>query len=257
VKKLILFATMISMSAIVLLAGCSGSSTSTPPETPDSTFFISAFIFPVTFPESPLTETASITYCARVSLNNTDGTTIGAKVTDAAVTVNGESIPYTSFLGQYYGVLDGSYGTGSVITVTIVHPRIGMMIREITIPAANVPASFTISPSFSSGTSVYPPYAVYPASSWMKFGSIAAILYDSQKNVQGVSYFTSISGTGGATFTNQNLTYGGSTGTLAAYVQFAAYSMDKFDLDAYGFVGSTPSRIRVFAPNGSSIGSNL
>lgn len=255
-KKLILFAVLLSIS-VILLTSWSCSSNSNPSETPDSTLAISVFVFPATYPEDALTATSSTAYCARISLNDTDGTTSGAKVDDAVVAVNGTAIPYTSYLGFYYGVLDGSYGAGSIITVTIVHPRIGTMTREIAIPAAEVPAVFTISPSFSAGYSVSPPYAVSPASAWTKFGAIAALLYDSGKNYQGFSYSSSMSGTGGATFAGQNLTYGGSSGILASYIQFVAFSMDKIDLAGYGIVGNIPSRIRVFAPYGSSIGSNL
>lgn len=173
------------------------------------------------------------------------------------MTVNGVAIPYTAYLGFYYGVLNGSYGVGSIISVTIAHPRIGTMTREIAIPPADVPASFSISPSFSAGDPVSPPYTVSPASAWTKFGAIDALLYDSQENYQGFSSSSSIPGTGGTTFATQNLTYGGSSGVLAPYIQFAAFSMDKIDLDGYGIVNRIPSRIRVFAPYGSSIGSNF
>jgi hypothetical protein len=215
------------------------------------------FVLPETFAQNPLIATSSTIYSARVSINNTDGITLGALVTDAVVTVDGQSIPYTVSQKAYYNALSGSYGSGDSITVTIAHPRIGTMTRVFTIPTSTVPTSYTINPSFSIGSTVSPPYKISADTAWTKYGAIAALLFDSSQNYQGENYWSSLSGTDSATFTLQNLTYGGTGGTLASYVQFVAWSMDKLDLTGYGYVGTTPSRIRVYAPNGVSIAKNF
>lgn len=254
---------MLFLLGAVVLTACGGDGNDSPApasvaETPDNTLFISAYIMPVTFPQSPLVSTSSTTYGVRVYLNDTDGTTLGEKVTDATVTVNGQSIPYTSFLGQYYSVLNGSYGAGSNLSVTITHPRIGTLTRELAVPSADVPGSFTIEPSFSIGSSVAPPYTITPGSPWADFGCIAALLFASGQNYLSYVSWMSLEGTHSVTFTSENLTSGsGGKDLYVPYIQFVAWSMDKMDLDSYGKVGSSPSRIRVFAPNGSLIGSNF
>ncbi len=263
-KRMAILTTWFCIGALLIITGCGGSSgsnssnaTTAVAETPDSTFYISMYISPVTFAQASLTATSSSTYCARVSINNTDGTTLGALVTDAIVTVNGQSIPYTTFLQAYYDALSGLYGSGDSITVTIAHPRIGAMTRVLTIPTSTVPASYTINPSFSAGSVVSPPYTISADTAWTKYGAIAALLFDSAQNFHGEYYWLSISGTGSVTFTSQNLTYGGTGGILAPSVQFVAWSMDKLDLTGYGSVGTSPSRIRICAPNGAPITKNF
>ncbi|GFO53994.1 hypothetical protein GMSM_10010 [Geomonas sp. Red276] len=60
----------------------------------------------------------------------------------------------------------------------------------------------------------------------------------------------------GAQFTGTHLILP-STGTVSQYISFAAWNMDKTDLPGFDVVSSTPSRLRIWAPSGTTIAQNF
>jgi hypothetical protein len=177
------------------------------------------------------------------------------------VTVNGQTIPYDSTYAQYDlgdTAITGTYSVGSTLSVVISHTNMTTVTQTLTVPTATLPnpANFTFSPALSVATTPSN-CTVTPPSAWPVYGSIWALLYSNATTYS--NYYSgdaSLTGNNGYTFKLSSFQYGSPTVT-AQYVIFTAWTQDKADLSAYGTNGSSPSRLRVFAPDGCRIGNNL
>jgi hypothetical protein len=224
----------------------------------DSKLYISGYIQPLD--PVNLTNSTSASYFACFYLK--DATTATLDIKDAVITVNGVAIPFvgTSSSGNFYKASSiATLSIGDTIPVVIKQKRVGTLTYNLTIPASAVPSSWTISPnSLVSGTvNTTTSFAITPNSAWTSpYGSVWVDLYDGNKTYQGDYYWASFTGTSTATFSNSNLSYG-STPTLASFLKFFAVAQDKTDLAGFASENGSSSRIRIFAPSGSLIGSNF
>jgi hypothetical protein len=239
-----------------LFSGCSGSSSGNPnpsiSEKTDPNLYVSGYIVPVNSNSSAI---GSHNYYGWVII---DDVTTGSPVpiTDATVTINGQPAIFSTTYGEYVlPSITGSYNVGSTFTVAISHPRV-VLTRTLTVPTTVVPATYTINPLFDNTSNKILQnitYTITPTTSWANFGCIFAYLYGTGTTTPvGYYYYTSL--TTGAQFTSSNLSLG-TPPVLSQNVSFAAWSVDKLDL--VGFNATSPSRLRVWAPNGTTIAQNF
>ena len=232
-----------------LFLGC-GSGTTSPSSDPG--LHISGFILPINFLSSAI---GSTNYYGSVAIDDVSGDS-AVHITDAIVTINGQTAAFdTTYGGYLLSSITGTFNTGATFTVKISHPRLALT-ETLTVPVSTVPASFTFNPLFDNSPNnavQNTTYTVTPTSAWSNFGSIIAYLYGAgTATVEGYYSYSSLAT--GAQFTSSNLSYG-TPPVLSQNISFAAWSMDKIELE--GFNAATPSRIRVFAPYGSTIAQNF
>jgi hypothetical protein len=234
-----------------LLFGC-GSGTTSPSSDPE--LYISGFVLPINFLSSAI---GSNNYYGTVYIEDvSSGSPVS--VTDANVTINGQTAPFNTTYGYYLLLsITGTFNTGSTFTVKITHPRVALT-ETLTVPTSTLPASFTFNPLFDNGpnnTVQDATYTITPTSAWSNFGSIIAYLYGTgTATVEAYSYASGMAT--GAQFASSNLSYG-TPPVLSQNISFAAWSMDKIDLEGFGFNATFPSRMRVWAPYGSTIAQNF
>jgi len=232
-----------------ILAGC-GSGTTSPSSDPG--LYISGYITPINLRTSAI---GSNNYYGIITIDDVSSGS-AVPITDASVTINGQTAAFDATYGNYYlPSIAGTFNTGSTFTVKISHPRV-VRTDTVTVPASTVPASFTFDPLFDNGLNKIvqdTTYTVTPTSAWTNFGCIIAYLYGSGTATSQGSYYYSALATG-AQLTSENLSYG-TPAVLSQNVSFAAWNMDKIDLE--GFSATTPSRMRVWAPYGSTIAQNF
>ena len=232
-----------------LLLGCA-SGTTNPRSDPE--LHISGYILPINFLSSAI---GSNNYYGTVTIDDVSGDS-AVHIADASVTINGQTAAFSTTYGNYFlSSITGTFDTGSTFTVKISHPRV-VLTETLTVPTSTVPASFTFNPLFDNGsnnTVQNTTYTITPTSAWSNFGSIIAYLYGTgTATIEGDYSYSSLAT--GAQFTSSNLSYG-TPPVLSQNISFAAWSMDKIELE--GFNAATPSRMRVWAPYGSTIAQNF
>jgi hypothetical protein len=244
-----LFVLVARMLLCGILVGC-GSGTTSPRSDPG--LYISGYIMPINFKTSAI---GSNNYYGIIIIDDVTGSS-AVHIADANVTINGQTAAFDATYGNYYlPFIAGTFNTGSTFTVKISHPRV-VLTDAVTVPASTVPASFTFDPLFDNGlnkTVQDTTYTVTPTNAWTNFGSIIAYLYGTGTAASLGSYYYSTLATG-AQLTSANLSYG-TPPFLSQNISFAAWNMDKIDLD--GFNATTPRRMRVWAPYGSTIAQNF
>ena len=234
-----------------LFSGC-GSSTSTVSEKSDPELSVSGYIMPINFHSSAI---GSHNYYGWIIIDDVSSGS-GVPITDANVTINGQIAAYSTTYGFYYlPSIAGTFDVGSTFTVTINHPRVTLT-RTLIVPTSTVPAAFTFYPLFDNLTNKTvqnTTYTITPTSAWSNFGCIIAYLYGTGTNIsEGYNYWATLST--GAQFTSSNLSFG-TPAVLSQNISFAAWSEDKVDLE--GFNSTTLNRLRVWAPNGTTIAHNF
>jgi hypothetical protein len=240
-----------SMLLCGLLLGC-GSGTATPSSDPG--LYISGYIMPINLHSSAI---GSNNYYGWVIIDDVSGDS-AVHVADAIVTINGQTAAFDTTYGNYLvNSITGTFNTGSTFTVKISHPRVALT-ETLTVPTSTIPASFTFNPLFdndSNKTVQNTTYTITPTSAWSNFGSIIAYLYGTGTATrEAYCYYSGLAT--GAQFSSTNLSYG-TPAVLSQNISFAAWSEDQIDLEGFGFNGTSYSRMRVWAPYGSTIGQNF
>jgi len=229
--------------------GC-GSGTTSPRSDPG--LYIGGYIMPINLRTSAI---GSNNYYGIVIIDDVSSGS-AVHITDASVTINGQTAAFDATYGNYYlPSITGTFNTGSKFTVKISHPRV-VLTDAVTVPASTVPASFTFDPLFDNGLNKIvqdTTYTVTPTSAWTNFGSIIAYLYGTGTATSQGSYYYSTLATG-AQIPSASLSYG-TPPVLSQNISFAAWNMDKIDLE--GLNATTPSRLRVWAPYGFTIAQNF
>jgi hypothetical protein len=260
----------------LLFSGCSSPTSPTSPTTPtvssspivDATLFVSGYVRPATRFDLISQGTTQANYQAYLYLQDINNATLG--ISDAVVTVNGVSLPYvsTGTSGNCYAANSiGTLSVGSTVSFIIKQTRVGTLTYTLTVPNILVPAQsgWSVVPGLSAAipitsTDEASGIVLTPPAAWSSpYGSLWAFLYsdDNIKDYQSYSSWSSLTGTNPQTFTQSNLSYG-SPATVAPYITFYAVAQDAALLTGYGESASgSTSKLRIYAPCGYAIESNL